>query len=160
MKRLFFLLNGLLCILSCTSQKQGKGSSTVFALVDSQQYQFVARQMQPQSGRSQIVNGTYFLQVTKDQVVSDLPYIGRAFSAPIGTNDSGLRFTAKDFEYSVKEGKKESKEITIRPRDGGDTREMNMTIFSNGSADLRVTSNNRQPISFTGEVTAIPKKKQ
>ncbi len=44
-------------------------------------------------------NGRYYLRVTKDSIVADLPFFGRSYSAPMNTDNTGTRFTSIfDFE--------------------------------------------------------------
>ncbi|WP_157473908.1 DUF4251 domain-containing protein [Flavihumibacter petaseus] len=148
---------------ACGTPKEGSSeaaAANIVALVDSQTYQFTATQMNPQGGRSRILNTLYFVRVDKDKLSVDLPYVGRAYNASIGTSDSPLRFETNTFEQSVKEAKNGGREITIKPSgQNTDVRELFLTIFSNGAGTLNVTSNNRQSISFSGNVSSLPQKK-
>jgi hypothetical protein len=131
--------------------KKAQQAVAVKAMIDAQRYVFKAQSVSPTSGRFRQLNTTdYTVKVGKDTVESDLPYFGRAYSAPINTTDGGIKFTSTKFDYRLKETKK-GWEVTIKP-ETGDARQLFMTIFSNGTASLQVTSNNRQPISFNGYV--------
>lgn len=148
----------LLLLSACTPKAQLPQLSPqeVLQLVDAQTYQFTMEFVRPTGGRQRLITGNYTLRVTKEQVVADLPYIGRAFQAPIGNTDGGIKFTSKDFMYTSNAGKEERREISIKPKDNNDIQDINLTIFSNGTADLRINSTNRQPISYTGRVNALP----
>lgn len=123
--------------------------------IDNQQYRFVVRFVQPASGRMREVTGVvHTLQISKQEIVGDLPYFGRAFSAPIGT-DGGIKFTSRDFTYDVNSGKRGAREVAIRVNNSQVVRDLNLTIFADGSADLRVTPVNRRFISYRGEVTPL-----
>jgi hypothetical protein len=63
-----------------------------------------------------------------------------------------MRFTSKDFSYQQNPGKKNSWTVTINPRDQQDVRECILNIYSNGTADLSINSNNRQPIRYSGYI--------
>jgi hypothetical protein len=128
-------------------------------LVQSQSYQFLATYVQPSGGRQRNVTGTYTLNVSKTEVVADLPYFGKAYNVQIGSTDGGVKFQSKDFTYSMEAGKKGSQEIKIKPRDVSDTQDLFLTVYDNGSATLRVNSVNRQSISYTGEIRALPQPK-
>ena len=128
-------------------------------LVDSQRYVFYAEKVNPSGGGQKILTSEYTLKVSKDTIICDLPYFGRAYSAPIGTTDGGIVFTTTDFEYKNEPRKKGGWDIFIRPKDVQGGQQVNMTIFSNGNTSVQVTSNNRQPISFNGYIEERKKKK-
>ncbi len=143
--------------------QKNKDSATIAnitALVKNQAYTFKAQTATPLSGRLRQLNSDYNVQVSKDEVISQLPYFGRAYSAPINTADAGIQFTSKDFEYSITDKKKGGWDVAIKFKDAKGVQLMQMSIFNNGSASLQVISNTRQSISFNGYVTASdPKKK-
>ena len=113
------------------------------------------------SGRTRQLTSDYDVKVTKAQVVSYLPYFGRAYSAPIDPSQGGIQFTSKDFDYTTTPRKKGGWDIQLKPKDYRDVQQMSLSITEDGYASLQVTSTNRQLISFTGYITAIktPKKK-
>ena len=100
-------------------------------------------------GRVVQLTSLYDLKVSGDSMIAQLPYFGRAYSAPINPSDNGINFTSVTFDYQVAFRKKRW-EISIKPKDAPNVNEMNLIIYSNGRASLQVTSNNRQPISFDG----------
>jgi hypothetical protein len=122
-------------------------------LIESQRYIFKAQTANPASGRTRQLTTEYDLKVSKDTIISYLPYFGRAYSAPADLTGGGINFTSMQFEYSVSRGKKNRWEIIIKPKDANDVQELSLTVFENGKADLQVRSNNRQPISFNGYIT-------
>src|SRR5882672_9273272 len=65
------------------AEKQAAKKAAISNMVDSQSYVFKAQSATPMSGRNRQLTSDYDLKVTKDQVVSYLPYFGRAYSAPI-----------------------------------------------------------------------------
>ncbi|MEP7142615.1 MAG: DUF4251 domain-containing protein [Ferruginibacter sp.] len=128
-------------------------------LIDSQRYVFHAENVTPMSGRQRFLTSDYIVNISKDTIISDLPYFGRAYSAPINSGEGGIKFTSTDFGYEIIPRKKGGWDITIKPKDVPDVQRLTMTIFENGTASLQVTSTNRQPISFNGYVTKLKMKK-
>jgi hypothetical protein len=141
--------------------KKAKQEAQIKQIVDSQHYVFKAQTAYPLGARSVQLTSDYDLKITKDEIVSYLPYYGRAYSATPGSSDNGLNFTTKSFEYSSTPTKKDDGwEIVIKPKDTKQAREMLLTAFKNGSANLTVNSNDKQTISFSGYIVPIkPKKK-
>lgn len=111
-------------------------------------------------GTIQLTGSQYQLKVTKDSVEAYLPYYGRAYTATMNPDDSGIKFKSKDFSYKSEKKKKGNWVITISPKDVKDSPNMNLTISDNGYATLNVNSNSRQPISFYGYLSEVkPAKK-
>lgn len=147
-----------LLIAACTPKAQPPQltETEVLQLVDDRNYQFNLEFVRPLGGRQRLITGNYTFRVKKDRIDSDLPYIGRSFQAPIGSSENGMKFTSKDFDYNSSTGKDNRREINIQPKDSNDIRDIQLIIFSNGTADLRINSINRQTISYTGNITALP----
>lgn len=132
-------------------------TSNAKALIDGQNFIFRAQSVTPQTGNMrQLSNDYYTLSITKDAVTSDLPYFGRAYSAPIDPTQGGMQFTSKKFDYDVQD-KKKKWEITIKTKDVNNATQMLLTVYDNGTAYLQVNSTNRQAISYNG---VIEEKKQ
>lgn len=121
-------------------------------LIISKNYVFVAQTVLPLSGRTINLTTPYDVKVSSDTVVSDLPYFGRAFVAPIDPSEGGIHFTSTHFDYNSKERKKGGWDITILPKDAKDVRQMLLTVTESGYGTLQVISNNRQQISYNGYV--------
>ena len=102
-------------------------------------------------GRSVQRSSLYSLKIKNDSVFSYLPYYGRAYSVPYG-GGKGLDFKAPLKEYSMKLDKKGDAQIEFKARTPEDNFEYNVTVFSNGSASISVTMQNRQSISFQGDL--------
>jgi hypothetical protein len=128
--------------------------STITKLIEARQYVFHAQTALPSAGPSRQLTSEYDLKVLNDSLVSYLPYFGRAYSASYGSTNSGLQFTSTQFDYKVSKRKKGGWQISIKPKDVQDLREFMLTISENGYGNLQALSNNRQPISFTGYISA------
>jgi hypothetical protein len=149
MKYLFF---AAIMAVSTALYAQDNDKTDTKTWVETKNYVFNAEFASPQSGQSRPLTSSYDLTVRPDSIISYLPFFGRAYTAPIGVTDGGIKFTSTKFDYKTQARKKGRWEISIRPKDISDVQQLNLTIFDNGRANLRVTSVNRQPISFTGYV--------
>lgn len=147
------------CILSVTTlmaqndkaDKKAEKAAAVKAMIDEQRYVFKPQSANPMRGRTVQLTSEYTVKVSKDTIISDLPYFGRAFTAPIDPTKGGIQFNSTKFDYKLETIKK-GWQVTIKPGDVSDVQRFFLTIFNNGSATLQVTSNNRTPISFNGYV--------
>jgi hypothetical protein len=157
MKKIILLAISFLSI-SIGSNAQNKKSEerqAVKEAINKQRFVFKAQSVSPASGNIRQLTSEYDVRITKDSVISFLPYFGRAFTAPLPGAEGGIKFTSTKFHYNAEGPKKGSWDISIKPNDVYDTREMILTISENGYGNLQVMSNNRQPISFYGYVEAI-----
>lgn len=150
MNRMILSILSLFIVLASSIQAQDIDPATVQKAVETKNYVFKAESATPQRGGFRTLTPEYELLVKPDTVVSYLPYYGRSYSAPINPSDAGIKFTSMNYEYSIKKKKKNRWDITIKPTDVSDIRDLNLTVFDNGRASLRVNSNTREAISFDG----------
>jgi hypothetical protein len=139
--------------LTTEAQNKKDKKEQIKRIVEAQNYVFKAQSALPTGGATRQLTGDFDLRISKDTILSDLPYFGRAFTAPLNPSEGPLRFTSTDFQYAVSNRKKGGWNVTITPKDVQDPRQLTMSIFDNGTASVVVTSYNRQPISFNGYVT-------
>lgn len=156
MKNVWLAIIALICLpgISWAQQQKKDRKAEIKKIVETQNYVFKAQTALPTAGATRQLTSDYDLWVSQDTIVSDLPYFGRAYTAPLNPSEGPLQFTTTKFQYMVSNNKKGGWNVTITPKDLTDPRELIMTIFDNGSASVVVNSNNRQPISFNGYVTA------
>jgi hypothetical protein len=148
------LLAGSLSAQTNKKEKKAQQAAVITAAVEAQRYIFKAQSTTPTGGgRFMQLTTPYTVKVGKDSVVSDLPYFGRAYTAPVDPTKGGIQFTSTNFDYK-KEEIKNGWRVTIKPTDAGDVQQFTLSLFNNGSASLQVISTNRQPISFNGVVDA------
>jgi hypothetical protein len=60
----------------------------------------------------------------KDTINAYLPFYGKAYSIPYGSNEGGIKFTSTDFNYTLTPKKKGSWDITIIPKDYRDVQQI------------------------------------
>src|SRR5688572_10874501 len=101
-------------------------------MIASKNFVFKAQAAQPLGGRTIQLTSDFDLRVSKDTLVSHLPYFGRAFVAPINPSEGGIRFTSTSFEYRVKERRKGGWEITLLPKDVRDVRQLFLNVSKGG----------------------------
>ncbi len=131
---------------------QDSTKQTIKGIIEAKHYTFEPTSMTPSRGGLKHLTPGYFLQVNGDTLKSYLPYIGRAYNAPISTSDAGFDFTSTDFTYAVSAGKKNSYNITVKTKDKMYNTEFMLTVYDDGTAYLRASSSDKQPISYNGSV--------
>ena len=129
------------------------------SLINLQNFDFVARAVLPLRGVNRQLTSIYDITVSKDSVVSDLPYFGRAYSVPYNSIDGGFKFISTKFEYTKTPAKKDGWNIIIKPKDYTEVQQLSFRIFENGSASLSIISVNREPISFQGFIRGRKQRK-
>ena len=153
-----FLLLTAVFIMQANGQDEQASKGTLQKALDARHYVFVAQTVTPLRGGLRQLTSYYDLTVSGDTVISNLPYFGRAYVAPMNPSEGGLAFTSTASDYRVKTKKKGTREIGINTKAGGDNQRMLLTVFNDGTASLQVTSNNRDVISFSGYVQEAGKK--
>lgn len=132
----------------------GSKATITKEFIDSPNFVFIPQFVFPLRGGSRRLTSYYDLQVTKDSIISYLPYFGRAYTAPLNSSDIGFDFSSTNFQYKASPGKKGGWNILIRPANKENVQEMALDVFDNSSATLRINGVNRDPISFQGYVTS------
>jgi hypothetical protein len=133
--------------------KKSDAKKIVFKnMVDSQHFVFEAQTTTPLRGKFRNLTSQYDVTVTKDSLISYLPYFGRAYSVPIDQTKSSLDFMSTNFSYSVTPHKKDGWNVTIRPKDNTQIQQYFFTVFNNGKASLSVISTSKDQISFNGYI--------
>ena len=153
-----FLFFTLLIATSLSGTAQDKSVADFTRIVESRNYIFKAERVNPESGSSRLLTSDYDLTVSKDKLVSYLPYFGRAY-APVLSGESGIKFTSRAFNYSVSK-KRDKWEVLIQPDDVSGVQQMHLTIFDNGTASLYVINTNRESISYQGYIKEGAAKKR
>ena len=139
----------------CTtiSVAQDLEPATVKNMVDSGKFVFVPQTMVPSGGKSRQLDFIYDVRITKDSIVTYLPYIGKAYTG-VMPNEAGVNFTSVRFDY-VSKLKKKKWEISIKPKDNNDIQELQFTIFDNGQASLMLTPTNKSAVNYHGYLKGV-----
>ena len=138
--------------LSAQTKKEKKElkKQAVEKLVTSGKYKINVNRALPARGRSVTLTSPYSVEIRNDSVISYLPYYGRAYSIPYGGGE-GLNFKAPLTDYKLEWDKKETAKIKFSAR-REDKFDFSIDVFSNGSSTIFVNMQNRQSISFQGEL--------
>ena len=97
------------------------------------------------------LTSVYSVIVRNDSVFSQLPYFGRAYSIPYG-GGQGLMLKASIDKYNMVMGKRGAAKINFTARNSEDQFKFRITIYSNGSSSIDVDMQNRESISFSGDL--------
>lgn len=139
MKKIIFILLCLLPQATSIFAKEGKD------------FLFEPNMMHPQQFQSRIVDPGYYLRCLNDTIECHLPYMGVAYTAPVDGN--GLVFRAPLQNWNEKEGKKGKKILTFETsKNAVENFRVQITLFKNGNADLRLRPSNAQSISYSGHI--------
>ena len=141
-------------ISSCASSNavlKSERAQAVKKQIESRQYTIEVNRVIPMGGRARELTPTYALSIKGDTINSYLPYFGVAYSVPYG-GGQGLIFEASITDYSVNFDAKGTADISIRTRSKEDNYVYQIKIFENGNTTIHVTPNNRQAISYYGNV--------
>ena len=141
------LILSFITVLSIGLQAQ---STKVDQAVKDKRFTIIVESMSPRRGGYKRLTSLYTFTVTPDTIVTDLPYAGRAYQAPMGSDNTGINFLSREFEYEAKPAKKGAWEITLRPKDVKNYPQVNVTLQSSGSASIRMSPVDRDYISYTG----------
>lgn len=160
MKRIIYTMLAyaliIFAIVACKST-EGLSKTEEKALVEekinSKNYTFSARTALPLGGPSiPLSSGYYTLKITGDSVIAYLPYYGRSYTAPINPNEGGIKFVSTRFDYAASPKEKGMWNIKIDTQDTPQNSVLTLSVGESGYTTLIVTDNNRQSISFYGEI--------
>lgn len=137
-------------------QKRIEHEKEIAALVDSKRFEFKASRALPTGFRPMdLTTNPNFIRFSPELIVSEMPFFGRAYSVPYG-GDGGLKFEGKPEVYAIEKGKK-FYAVDAKVQSKGDYFAINLSISFDGGATMSISSNNRSPISYYGEISEIIK---
>lgn len=136
-----------------SNKKDFDDTVNVKNLVDAQNFVFIPQYVNPQSGGRRDLSSGYDLSVSKDTIISYLPFFGRGYTAPVSPSDIDFDFTTTKFSYAATPSKR-GWNISIKPHDKMYVQELYLRIYDNAVASLTITSMDRSSISYDGYITA------
>lgn len=161
MKKQILLLSFLSFIMlsAHSSDKKEKVEIDMFQLLEGQYYTFEASSITSQKGFNRTLTSNYFLTVNGDSAMAYLPFVGRSYGGAYG-GDGAIEFDnlMKEYTSELKVKKKEKNNqtlIMIEVVGEKDIYTCNLSVSKSGNASLTVISNNRQTVSFGGNVVPI-----
>lgn len=144
-------------ITSCTTMntaavsQQAETTTGVRESLDSRTYTIDVETAYPQRGRMISLTGVYELKVDGDNVISRLPYFGRAYRATFGTG-SPLDFSGRIMNYKQELTRKNITRINFDSKNEDDLINYRIEVSDDGRATIYVTSRYRERIRFDGEL--------
>jgi len=125
-------------------------------LIQAGHFKFVARSANSDLGNFNNLSSNYDMIFDSLQVKAYLPYYGRAYSAPYGGNNGGVKFdlTAKKIDCIYNE-KKKMFLISTELEGPEDSYSILMNAGLDGYADLKINFRNRQWINYYGIIEKI-----
>ncbi|MDD3080321.1 MAG: DUF4251 domain-containing protein [Paludibacter sp.] len=100
-----------------------------------------------------LTGADYNLKISGDSVYTYLPYYGVAHTAPFNPSDGGVRLATVMNDFSMNSTKKsDGWEMKFKANSEQYHYMFYLTTYENGSSTLQVSSAERDPISYYGEI--------
>lgn len=152
-----FIFIAATIIFGCANTRHIKSdqpidTANVKNMIDSQSFVFVPQYVNPMSGRKRYLSSGFEISISRDTIVSYLPFFGRGYIAPISPADVDFDFTSTKFTYTITPAKR-GWNISIKPKDQRYLQELYFRIYDDASASLNITSIDRSSISYDGYIT-------
>jgi len=151
---IFLLVSKVTFSQNTKEELKAAKEAEVKSMVESKRFIFHAQSAMPTKFPTQQLSTGYTFKVIPEQVVSDLPYFGRSYQAPMNASEGGIKFTSTEYDYVAESGKKGGWSITIIPKDVTNAPKIYISVSAKGTASLRVVGGDKQPISYNGFVEA------
>lgn len=157
MNRLLFFLALLLLFTACNSSKSVSPEALarqqkVFDKVEARDFTIQVNTAVPSRWKSVSLSSYYDLTLRNDSAFAHLPFFGRAYMAPIG-EDGGIKFSEPLSDYRAElNSKGDGMEIFFAVKSRGTHYKVYLSVFNNGLSSLRISSLNRDPMSYSGEM--------
>lgn len=160
MKKILFSLLTLLVVVcaSCRTsggmtkaEREAAVTQQVQEGLDTRHYTIAVDWMKPLGGMARHVSSNYELKVNDDEVDCYLPYVGEAYRLPYG-GGKGLNFKGKIQNYVVDNPTSNRSHIEFTVNNMEDVYRFRIDVFSNGKCIIDVLAQDRDAISFDGEM--------
>jgi len=119
--------------------------------LDTRHYTIAVDWMKPLGGMARHVTSNYELKVNGDEVDSYLPYVGEAYRVPYG-GGKGLNFKGKIENYTITYPTSNRSHIEFMVNNGEDVYYFRIDVFNNGKSIIDIIAQERDAISFDGEM--------
>lgn len=149
-------LFGSQSLSALTPDDKGKVAAQVKQAVEAKRFTIDVDRVIPSGMKSRNLTPSYTFALKGDSAQSYLPYFGRAYSAPYGGGEGGVKFDTVTTNYKQEYDKKGNATIRFRVKTEEDSYEFFLTVYTNGSATINVSSVNKQAITYYGELVFPP----
>lgn len=164
MRLIGFLIVGMMLANPALAQKPEKAArkaakaKEISEIVTNKQYRFIAQKTITSGGRNVTLTSEYDLVVDSLQAKAFLPFFGRAYSVDYASQDGGFKFNEKADNYTMSFNEKKGLyQISFQVKTKNDQLQVFLSVGTGGYASLTINSNNRETISYYGEVVALQK---
>ncbi len=162
MKKILLLLGITALLTACASytingQKVSKEEYSQWVAqkvkkgIESRRFVIDVRSMHPYRSHTRQLSSPYSLELRGDSVISYLPYIGQAWNIPYG-GGKGLNFIGHLNGYDVHQIKSGLWQLVMEVENDEAKYLYLVEVFDNGSSSIDVRTQERDPISFYGEM--------
>ena len=158
MKKILLIITAAVIMAACATTDKQKGydkkkekAEMIDKAVSNRDFKISVRTAYPNRGRSVPLTTDFELRVKGDSVMSYLPYFGRAYNIPYG-GGQGLNFSAVMSDFKITQPKRDKKHIEFNVKNDEDTYKFYIDVFDNGKAAINVIPQQRESISFNGDV--------
>ena len=145
----------LLVMLSACASKVNISTtkSDVFSKVDSRDFSVIFNTAIPQRMQQVHLTSEYAIRIKNDSIFTFLPYYGVAHVAPYSTNEGGIKISEKITDFSETLSRKgDAKILRFKTKSSTIQFQFYLNIFDNGTTTLQVSSYDKDPIHFYGEL--------
>ena len=144
----------LLFLTACSSAKTTPETiSEVTRKVESKDFTVTVRYANPLRMKQVVLTSEYDLRINTDSAFAYLPYFGVAHTAPYRSSEGGIKFAEPLKDYVITPNKKLTGwDIQFKIRSKEYVYDIFMNIFNNGNCTFTVSSQQRDMITFSGEV--------
>ncbi|MFH0756204.1 MAG: DUF4251 domain-containing protein [Bacteroidota bacterium] len=150
---LVLLTSGSANLQAQKSEKKDEAFRQMTALIESGNYAFRIRSVNPTGGRTINPSSLYTMTAKEGAFKAHLPYFGRAYQASYAV-DGGVVFDGEpeNLEITTNERKRN---VTVRFQINGDNDRYSaiLSVSYSGYGNLTITSPRRQAISYYGPVS-------
>jgi len=125
-------------------------------LVNSKEFIFIGTTAFPRGYRSVTLStNSNYVKFHPENIESYMPYYGRAYNAGASMSDPGLKFEGNPTVYTFETTKKDHR-IKAVVKAAADNYTISLIVSFDSSASLSITSNNRNSISYNGQIYPYP----
>jgi len=125
-------------------------------LYNSKTFVFVGKTALPSGMKSvNLATNPNYMKFQPEIIESEMPFFGTAYSgASVYGRETGMKFKGKPDEFTVVK-KSKNFQIDVVVKDQNDTYRISISGGFEGNASLTIISNNRSPITYQGDISAI-----
>ncbi len=133
------------------AEREAQLAQQVESALENASYTIAVDWMKPLGGMPRHVSSDYELKINGDEVDSYLPYVGEAYRLPYG-GGKGLNFKGKMMNYKVTPTTSNRYLIEFDVNNDEEVYHYRIDMFTNGKAIIDIIGNDRDAISFDGEM--------